>query len=287
MASDLQLLVDADVLVYESAFAAQKNYYHYDGRRFDSHKEFKAYADLIEVDYKAEQAAGKVEKELQVLPENVALAIAAQKLDMVKAEIHPNKTYLAMSGKDNFRFDIAVTQGYKANRADVEKPVHFDVVKAWYETRSHVTDGQEADDLLGIWMTRGDSGTPVLATIDKDLNQIPGLHFDWGKNIKYNVDVWSAHLYFMAQVLAGDSTDNVPGIKGIGMKTALAGLRSFSLLQDMWDMVRAHYSEYPPEYLAEQGALVWVRRVEGEIWTPTYYQENYIDNLKEVIPPRR
>jgi 5'-3' exonuclease len=53
-------------------------------------------------------------------------------------------------------------------------------------------------------------------SIDKDLLQVPGMHYNWVRDEKILVtpEVGLRKLY--QQVLTGDGTDNIPGIYGIG-----------------------------------------------------------------------
>lgn len=76
----------------------------------------------------------------------------------------------------------------------------------------------EADDLLGISMSQEERG--VICSIDKDLNNIPGLHYNFSTKEKYFVTEAGALVNFYRQCLTGDTTDTVPGVKGIGWGTA-------------------------------------------------------------------
>lgn len=67
---------------------------------------------------------------------------------------------------------------YKANRADVERPINLKWAKEWAVSKlnSHFHRYLEADDLLGIYMTKHPDS--VIWSLDKDLRQIPGKHLD-------------------------------------------------------------------------------------------------------------
>lgn len=292
----MSAFIDTDVLVYSSAFAAQKNLYHvqhesFDGgvKTFTAHKDFVTWAKLNELDYKVMQVAGKVDKELQVLPENVALAIAKQKLDRICEAVGTTakEAQLLLTGTGNFRDIVAVTKPYKGNRTDVEKPVHFNLVRSYYHSLKNceVVNGIEADDAMGILQTDS-KNTGIICTIDKDLNQLPGKHYNWDDGSKYRVSEEDAHLYFMAQAMAGDSTDNIPGIPGTGMAGALKNLRKVVERDTRFHLLTTAYADAKEadkfatnwqEYLDEQGRLVWIMRKPDEVWTADYYWSNYVE----------
>lgn len=124
-----------------------------------------------------------------------------------------------LTTKTNFRNQL--TDDYKANRKDTERPVNLAWAKRWTATNLSCIyeDGLEADDLLGIHM----SDAAVIWSIDKDLRQIPGKHLDDStrKVIHINylgkiVDL-GKKIYFtgeaglLFQILTGDSTDYIVG----------------------------------------------------------------------------
>lgn len=86
----------------------------------------------------------------------------------------------------------------------------------------------ETDDLIG-WISRNSSPEYqnykfMIASPDKDLQQLPGLHFAWkDKDNAFTshiteVSEFQAAYNFWTQMLTGDTTDNVAGIPGLGPK---------------------------------------------------------------------
>ena len=71
--------------------------------------------------------------------------------DLLDCEEHE----LFLTGKQNFRFDVAVTAPYKGNRKDVKKPKHLPLLREYLQTAwgASVSDGQEADDDIAIRAT--------------------------------------------------------------------------------------------------------------------------------------
>jgi 5'-3' exonuclease len=121
----------------------------------------------------------------------------------------------------------------------------------------------------------------VIVSIDKDLLQIPGSHYNFVKSEFTEVSEEEGMFSFYIQLLMGDSTDNVSGCPGIGPKKAEKALRPF--IGDEEGMYRAVVDKYTEAYpqLAEEeiediiittGRLVWIRRKEGELWLPPIIQ---------------
>jgi len=125
-----------------------------------------------------------------------------------------------LTGKGNFRKEIAKTKPYKGNRKDMVIPEHLDnardyLVEQW---NCYVVNGLEADDALGICQTKMEK--TIICSIDKDLLQIEGLHYNWNNGTIKNVSREEAWLKLYEQTLSGDSTDNIVGIPRVGEKTA-------------------------------------------------------------------
>lgn len=134
-------------------------------------------------------------------------------------------------------------QEYKANRNDekrkrAKEEIHpyFDIAKRFlYElgVAQFSVSGFEGDDLIGL-ISRSYSdndGTVTIVSGDKDLYQL----LEWGKIIIHDgkdtyIDEsdfisdygFRANRWIEAKAIMGDSGDNIPGVKGIGPKTAVA-----------------------------------------------------------------
>jgi len=129
-----------------------------------------------------------------------------------------------MKGSNNFRF--ASDPEYKNTRKDTIEPEIKERIEKLYEyAREFCTEGTngEADDYCSIYAKEAlDAGrTYIVAHIDKDLNCIPGWHYNFRKKEFYFMDDSEAYRFLMMQVLTGDITDNIQGLRGIGEKTAI------------------------------------------------------------------
>lgn len=182
-------------------------------------------------------------------------------------------------GPDNYRFDI--DPNYKGNRADAPKPVHVQAIREYMveELGAIMHYGQEADDGLGIAATQHGHG---IATIDKDLDGVPGVHYNWKKQSVYWVNPEAADQFFYKQLLTGDSTDNIQGLfKRTGVKAMKKVVEPLAYMDDpaeMYAHVKQVYMDAVADkvmssdegdverWLLQQGRCLWIRRKEGELW---------------------
>jgi DNA polymerase-1 len=140
---------------------------------------------------------------------------------------------------------------YKANRdpAPEELKRQFDWARAVAEAmglQCFADPRFEADDLIGTlaeyWRARGH---PIcVVTADKDLAQLVGDNdywWDFSRNVKLDArgltEKFGVAPQQMADYLAltGDSVDNIPGVPGVGPKTAAALLRHFDDLDSLYE----------------------------------------------------
>ena len=149
---------------------------------------------------------------------------------------------VAVKGRGNFRKDLY--PDYKKNRKEQTEEMkealnygHQHMLEKWGAVQA---DGMEADDLVSIWAyeARANGSPYTIVGIDKDLLQIPGNHYNFNKKEFTDVDDVSATRNLMLQCLTGDSTDNIPGIKGVGPKKAARILDGIPQCRQ-WDRVRA------------------------------------------------
>lgn len=122
--------------------------------------------------------------------------------------------WLSDSPANNFRYSIY--PAYKANRT-IPKPKHHEHLKAYIiqEWGARFAEGMEADDYLGI-LQDSENSTTVICSIDKDLKQIPGIHYNFVKEEWDTVNEDRAIKEFYKQLLIGDVSDNIPGARGVG-----------------------------------------------------------------------
>lgn len=145
--------------------------------------------------------------------EGIVLARVEEMMQRIMYEVNPlnSKTYL--TGSNNYRKQIY--PNYKANRDNVPRPVHLQAAREYLlkQWEAKITDGNEADDELGIEQTaQGD--VSVICSIDKDLLQIPGYHYNFVKGTHTFVTPFDGLRNFYKQVITGDAADNIPAFDG-------------------------------------------------------------------------
>jgi len=173
-----------------------------------------------------------------------------------------------LTGKGNYRTEIAKTEPYKGNRKQ-PKPVHYDflrnyLLEAW---SFKLVEGQEADDAIGIRAYELDPEEFSICSIDKDLDMIRGNHYNFVKDLFYDITEAEAIFNFYKQILTGDRIDNIKGIKGIGDVKAKRILEKCKDENEMYLAVLEAY-EGNEERVLENGRLLWIRRKENQIWEP-------------------
>lgn len=229
----------------------------------------------IDGDIVCYRVAAKAEKEGDTLEEaRAATRVALQSIINVCGE--EGIIYLTDSAS-NFRIAEADPEyPYKGNRKDAPRPEFLDDLKQFMidEFDAELQVGQEADDALSIAACTKGHG---IATIDKDLDGCPGWHYNWMKDTTYYVSGLEADRFFYTQLLTGDSTDNIPGLfKRVGKKVMAkvkAPLAELTDVKEMYEYVHNVYSTYAEPiavdyWLLTQGRCLWMRREEGELWTP-------------------
>ena len=180
--------------------------------------------------------------------------------------------YLAwITGKTNYRYDIAKTVPYKGNRKDVLRPKHYEALREHLVKRhgAVVTVGEEADDTVAIDSTKLLDECWIVH-VDKDLDQLQGWHYNPVRDERYYVSDFEAYRSFCTQLLTGDRIDNIPCLAGIGPKKAAKALAEAKTKEELLQAVFDKYQElgHTSEYFTEQGQLLWLRRYEGQIWQP-------------------
>lgn len=150
-------------------------------------------------------------------------------------------------------FRNAIYPAYKANRElpppDLEH--QFVLCRAITEALGVtvlIDHSYEADDLIGsaLWSLRGHGVHSVIVSADKDFGQLLGERdeqWDFARNVRWGPagvhEKLGVHPHQVADYLAlcGDAVDNIPGVPGIGAKTAAALLTHFGSLDALLERV--------------------------------------------------
>jgi DNA polymerase-1 len=235
-----KVLVDGDIIAYRAAFATQ--------------------------DLRPKDATVKVEELLTFILNTTVLF-----------PVSPSDYQVYLTGSGNFRNEIAKSHVYKGNRKSADKPIHLGYVRDYLIDKwgAIVSKGEEADDLIAIEATRC-GPTTIVASIDKDMLQIPCYHFNFGRGEWYEVDEFGGLKFFYGQILTGDAADNIVGLHRVGQKTAEKILKDCSTEEEMWNAVVDAY-EGAVDRVIENARLLWLRRQEGELWVPPDQRKQKVD----------
>ena len=273
-------IFDGDEILYRCGFACQKKIYRIEGvGEFRYAKEYKQALGDLGIDHK--NVLVKVDVEIEPV-ENAYHNINSflgEHLNELKAE----KYIIYLSGLGNFRYYLATIQPYKGNRSNNSKPPHYHEMIDYImdEHNGVIVDGIEADDAIGIHAYRhfkeSEGLSYKLKTIvcsqDKDLKMIPGWNYNTNSRKLTWISEKDAEVNFLVQVLSGDDSDNIPGIKGIGEITARKILQGYKNRDDLYALVYHEYEEYyngdcikAEDHLHEVCKLLWILRKPGVTW---------------------
>lgn len=272
----MKALVDGDILRYEIGFAAETGWRAITGSD----------QALPPFDY--------VENLLLTRLGNICALAGADEYELFVTE------------GETIRFRIATIKPYKGTRKE-NKPWHFNNLSVYMKgvLNATVVTEIEADDAMAM----ASNDDTIICSRDKDLRQIPGWVYSWeiGKQPSFGprkID-WIGDLslsdgkprklaghglaFFFAQVLTGDTVDNIPGLPKCGPVAAYEMLKPLieehisdtGKAEVMERIVSEAYEEFYgnewEEQLLEQGQLCWmIRRFDEdgkpELWSPGIYK---------------
>ncbi|HCS23607.1 MAG TPA: DNA polymerase I [Rhodospirillaceae bacterium] len=190
-------------------------------------------------------------------PVNAVLGFTNMLVKLI-SEMHvPNIAVVFDAKRKNFRNDIYAE--YKANRSETPEdlipqfPLIREATEAFSIPRIEM-EGFEADDLIATYAHLArEKGWPVtIVSSDKDLMQLvrEGVRMMDPMKNKFMGEADVVEKFGVTpdkvvdvQALAGDSVDNVPGVPGIGIKTAAQLITEYGDLETL--LSRAHEIKQP------------------------------------------
>lgn len=171
-----------------------------------------------------------------------------------------------ITGAGNFRYEVAITAPYKGNRK-APKPKHYQAIRKHLQAMgAEVTEGVEADDAIAMRATELQDKCWIVS-IDKDLDQIQGWHYNFVTRTKYYITKEEGLRRFYKQILTGDRIDNIIGIRGIGPKKAEKILADKLTPKAMYDECVKQYDGDAGRVL-ENARLLYLLRSKGDVWQP-------------------
>jgi 5'-3' exonuclease len=164
------------------------------------------------------------------------------------------------------------------------RPPHFQKVKEYLYSleQTVVADNIEADDLLGI-LSRQLGDDCVIVTVDKDMDQLAGRHYNpkWMKERYYIVNEEQADRFFLEQLLKGDPIDKIPGLPKCGpmkaakiLETAKTVAEAASLVLDEYFLT---YDKDWESYFLANGKLLWLQRKDYDWFTLETFKERFLN----------
>ncbi|HEY2312725.1 MAG TPA: 5'-3' exonuclease [Streptosporangiaceae bacterium] len=211
--------------------------------------------------------------ETMTAPDGTPVNAVKGLLDMITRLLrarHPTRLIACMDASWRPAFRVAALPTYKAHRANpdgseqvpdalnVQLPIIVDVLSA-IGIMMAWADGYEADDIIGTLAAQ--ASEPVEAvTGDRDLFQLVddarGIRVAYiGKGVA-NLDLMDeaavaakyqipGRSYAAFAALRGDPSDGLPGVPGVGEKTAAALVRVFGSVEAMLAAIDAGHGGFP------------------------------------------
>lgn len=267
----MKVLIDFDSAVYAIASACDRPTWQYRGRQWES----KAIA------IKALEAEDKDTSELVRVTnpepwENVERTIFKYTDNLLSDLNDPFQVEILISGgSGNFRYEVATILPYKGNRLQ-ELPYHFHSIKDFVvgEYSAKRVHGVEVDDAVGILYEEGD----LIVSPDKDLDQLPGLHYNPMAKVDYKVSLEESIQNFYSQSIIGDTSDNIPGLFGIGKSSSyLKQISKLSSEEDIFQLVSKLYEQrfgsYWKQFLLENCRLLHLIRNPNSFSTTMWMEQ--------------
>ena len=173
-------------------------------------------------------------------------------------------------------FRNTIYKEYKANRSEPPEELvpQFDLIKKATTAiglKSLEVENYEADDIIATYVkiAKKENIETLVISSDKDLMQLiqDGVSlYDPMKNIKIGPEAVlekfgvSPDKVIDVQALAGDSSDNVPGVPGIGVKTASQLINEYGSLEKLLDNASSIKQEKRRESLLNNAELAIVSK---------------------------
>ncbi len=185
------------------------------------------------------------------LPTNAAFGFTRMLIKLIE-DRSPEYVVMFFDAKGpTFRHEIY--QDYKANRPSMPEDLSIQVpyikdITHGFNIPVVEMQGFEADDLIGTLKCQAEKAGffVVMVTGDKDFVQlVTDNAVIWDPMKEKNIDIHTVrdefgvepHQMIDVMALSGDASDNIPGVPGIGPKTALSLIKTFGTMERLYDRV--------------------------------------------------
>ena len=211
---------------------------------------------------------GVIMKNSKGFPTNALYGFINMMNKIIKEE-NPSYIMVAFDKGKTFRHDKY--EEYKAGRSETpdELKLQFPKAKEVLETmgiKYYETDNYEADDIIGTLAKIVDEEDEFIATIvssDKDLLQLisdevtvkllkqTGHIMMTREEFKNTYQVEPIRMIDL-KALMGDSSDHIPGVKGIGEKTAISLISKYGSLDELYNNIDSVSGKTKEKLLADK-----------------------------------
>lgn len=258
-------LVDLDMLVYESCFAAQAR-----------------------LRYMAEEKNEEYDPEV-IAPFEFVMTYLDRVLEELLYHAEVDELMGFLSSDTNFRYEI--DPSYKSTRAP--SPFHKNGARAYLRAKVPTVsvEGFEADDLMCLYYNPGDT----IISRDKDLRMMPARHYSWESfnapafgpvEFDYIGKIWldkkrklkgGGVKFFYSQLIMGDKADDIEGIPRKGDVWCFNNLADLETEEELYEAVREVYfatygEEEGEEIMRQRGQLLWMVRDVNEDFSPKLWE---------------
>ncbi|HUC78756.1 MAG TPA: 5'-3' exonuclease H3TH domain-containing protein, partial [Candidatus Saccharimonadales bacterium] len=220
------------------------------------------------------------------VPTGGIYGFAVMALEILK-KLNPDYVCVAWDKpKTNIRKRLAIYPGYKAGRKPapddfyLQIPILHKLLDA-FGWPLYELDDYEADDIMGTLSSQATAKNieTFLVTSDLDILQLISSHtkaYILKKGLsnieEYNAESFEkkhgirVEQFLDYKSLAGDSSDNIPGVPGIGNKTAVELLNQYSSLDQIYEntaLIKAAVSQKliagkDSAYMSKKLAQIWL-----------------------------
>lgn len=248
-------------------------------------------ATLCEKDLKVMEADGSIEDHKFYFSETHGQKLIDHYMDKLHDKLNPCSIISILSSADkgvNYRYKVKhAAKEYKATRKP--RPYYHGHMRNYFVNRymARVYEFGEADDKIGMiaykaYIDAVGSGTGIfrycIVSTDKDFNQFPGPLFNPVTGRLTFSDMFGylslvnnytllgrGFKFFCAQMLMGDTADNILGVRNIGPKKCYKYLRGTSTYKGAWKKVVDVYKDkgVSMDELKANASLLWITHEEG------------------------
>lgn len=226
------------------------------------------------------------------LPTNAAFGFTRMLIKLIEDR---SPEYVAMffdAKGPTFRHEIY--RDYKANRPPMPEDLSIQIpyikeITHGFNIPVIEKQGFEADDLIGTFKYQAEKTGffVVMVTGDKDFVQlVTNKAVIWDPMKEKTIDIHTVrddfgvepHQMIDVMALSGDASDNIPGVPGIGPKTALSLIKSFRTVEDLYENVHSITKKKQHDNLVQykEQAFLSKKLVQIHIDVPfSFNPENY------------